>query len=87
MQKKIGNIISILLILTFMVFTVLKLTNVINWSWWWITSPVWVPIAIQAVVIVVALIFGTLSLYMIKNKIENINKSLDDLNKKGYDKN
>ena len=27
------------------VFTTFKLTNVINWSWWWVTSPLWAPIA------------------------------------------
>ena len=25
------------------VFTTFKLTNVINWSWWWVTSPLWAP--------------------------------------------
>ena len=25
------------------VFIVLKLTNVIDWSWWWIFSPLWLP--------------------------------------------
>lgn len=24
------------------VFIVLKLTKVINWSWWWVLSPVWI---------------------------------------------
>ena len=24
------------------VFIVLKLTNVIDWSWWWVLSPVWI---------------------------------------------
>lgn len=37
----------------FIAFLVLKLTNVINWSWWWITAPVWIPIAI--VILAVAL--------------------------------
>lgn len=23
-------------------FIVLKLTNVISWSWWWVLSPVWI---------------------------------------------
>lgn len=23
-------------------FIVLKLTNVIDWSWWWVTAPIWV---------------------------------------------
>jgi hypothetical protein len=25
----------------FVVFLVLKLTNLIAWSWWWITAPLW----------------------------------------------
>jgi hypothetical protein len=28
------------------VFITLKLTNVIAWSWWWVTSPLWLPAAI-----------------------------------------
>lgn len=24
------------------VFIVLKLTNVISWSWWWVLSPAWI---------------------------------------------
>lgn len=27
-------------------FIVLKLTNVISWSWWWVISPFWIPLAI-----------------------------------------
>ncbi len=27
---------------TFIVFLVLKLTGVIEWSWWWITAPLWI---------------------------------------------
>ena len=28
------------------VFIVLRLCGVINWSWWWVLSPFWIPIAI-----------------------------------------
>lgn len=28
---------------TFIVFLTLKLTHVIDWSWWWVTSPLWLP--------------------------------------------
>ena len=31
--------------LVFIVFLVLKLCNVINWSWWWVTAPLWIPVA------------------------------------------
>lgn len=27
--------------LLFIVFVTLKLTNVITWSWWWVTAPLW----------------------------------------------
>lgn len=39
-------------------FIVLKLTHVIDWSWWWVLSPLWISlalvVAILAVVFVVA---------------------------------
>lgn len=31
-------------------FVVLKLTGVVAWSWWWVLSPVWAPLALAAVV-------------------------------------
>lgn len=27
--------------LLFIVFMILKLTHTIDWSWWWITAPLW----------------------------------------------
>ena len=38
------------------VFIVLKLTGVINWSWWWVLSPVWIGVIIIAVVLAVLFI-------------------------------
>jgi hypothetical protein len=35
----------------FIVFLVLKLTGVINWSWWWVTSPLWIPLALGGIII------------------------------------
>jgi hypothetical protein len=35
----------------FIVFLVLKLANVIDWSWWWVTSPLWIPFVIAAIII------------------------------------
>ena len=32
--------------LTFIVFLVLKLCGVIDWSWWWVTVPLWGPFAL-----------------------------------------
>ena len=42
----------------FIVFLVLKLTNHIDWSWWWVTSPLWIPLAIVVSVLLVGLLFA-----------------------------
>lgn len=39
----------------FIVFLVLKLTNVTAWSWWWVTSPLWIPWLIIGAILVVGL--------------------------------
>ena len=33
-------------IILFVLFLILKLTGHIDWSWWWVTSPLWIPITI-----------------------------------------
>ena len=32
-------------------FIVLKLTHVINWSWWWVLSPIFIAIAMWLLII------------------------------------
>lgn len=41
-----------LLLLTFII---LKLTHVIDWSWWWVLSPFWIPLGIWLIVLAVSL--------------------------------
>lgn len=49
--------------LLFIVFLVLKLTHVIDWSWWWITAPLWGGVALALGIL---LIFAILSFIFIK---------------------
>lgn len=32
-------------------FVVLKLCGVINWSWWWVLSPIWITVGLSLIVI------------------------------------
>lgn len=41
----------------FIVFLILKLTNNIDWSWWWVTSPLWIPFAVAVVILIICAIF------------------------------
>lgn len=38
-------------------FIVLKLCRVIDWSWWWILSPIWISIGIALVSVFILLIY------------------------------
>ena len=43
------------------VFVVLKLTEVIDWSWWWVTAPFWGGFALIIVVALVVYLLGAFS--------------------------
>ena len=46
--------------LLFLLFLALKLTHVIDWSWWWITTPIWGPFVIVAVVLIIIAVIAVL---------------------------
>ena len=33
-----------ILFIVFLVMKLAKIGDVANWSWWWVTSPLWIPI-------------------------------------------
>lgn len=37
------------------VFIVLKLCNLIDWSWGWVLSPLWIPLSIVVLVVIIVL--------------------------------
>ena len=48
----------------FLIFLVLKLTGVgmvATWSWWWVLSPLWIPIVVVLGILLCALVFISLA--------------------------
>ena len=43
--------------LLFLMFLILRLTETIDWSWWWVTAPLWVPVAFFIAILAIALVF------------------------------
>ena len=41
-----------------LIFIVLKLLDVITWSWLWVLSPFWIPLIIGIVLVILSIIFG-----------------------------
>lgn len=42
----------------FIVFLILKLTNTIDWSWWWVTSPLWISAGLVIVILLIILLIA-----------------------------
>ena len=41
-------------------FIGLKLTNYVTWSWWWVLSPLWLPITVLLSIALFAAIIATI---------------------------
>jgi len=53
------------------IYMVLKLTGVINWSWWWVLSPLWLPVVL---VLFVLLVVFTVVFIVEYNKVRKTNQ-------------
>lgn len=51
-------------VVVFVVFLILKLTNLITWSWWLITAPLWG----MALIIILSIVAGLCLYYQAKKK-------------------
>ena len=57
-NKPVINVGGGLCNMLFITFLVLKLTKVIDWSWWWITCPLWGGLVIVlAITAIIALVY------------------------------
>ena len=48
----------------FLIFLTLKLAGigqVATWSWWWVTSPLWIPLAFVLVIVTIVLVVKSLN--------------------------
>jgi hypothetical protein len=60
-------------VLFLVAFVVLKLVGVIDWSWWWVLSPIWIMLGVAG------LVFVTIYIYIM---VKNIVKKRKELKKK-----
>lgn len=47
---------SPLAIIVFLAFFFAKIYDKIDWSWWWVFSPLWIPLALVIIVLLIILI-------------------------------
>jgi hypothetical protein len=46
--------------LMFLIFMTLKLTGFIDWSWWWVTAPLWGGFALIFIFIIIVVLIKAL---------------------------
>ena len=49
-------IIPVLIFLVFLVFKLAGIGMIANWSWWWVTSPLWIGYALWILIMILYLI-------------------------------
>ena len=60
MEKTKNTSIGFLSILT-LIFITLRLLGIITWSWWWVLSPLWIPLAVGAALLFLFILIGALN--------------------------
>lgn len=50
----------------FLILFTLKITNVINWSWWLVTAPLWGPLVVAILLVIGIVLFATIVSLFIK---------------------
>lgn len=59
---------TLFLELMFLMFLGLKISGMIDWSWWWVFAPLWMPLGIAVLVVGVMAIGVAISVKMKKGK-------------------
>lgn len=57
-------------------FVVLKLVHVIDWSWWWVLSPVWIVVVLSVIVTTAAVIAARRESRTLHGKLNAYERSL-----------
>lgn len=53
--------IGTIIFLIFLVMKLGKIGDVANWSWWWVTAPLWIPMAFILIVLLVFLLIAVIA--------------------------
>lgn len=78
-RPKLATYISYAILLTLFTFIVLKVIGVINWSWIWVISPLWIAALINIFAIIMIAALMMLMKILLKIASKRINKDLKEL--------
>lgn len=69
----------------FLIFLVLKLVDVIDWSWWWVTAPIWGSLLLYALIVGITFFCLWIEDLNCKSKIKKWQKKREEEMSKKYE--
>lgn len=66
------------ILISFFVLLGLKVFGVIDWSWWWITSPLWIAAILNLFAVIMVYVLMTFLRYIISREEKRLEKDLKD---------
>ena len=69
----------------FLIFLVLKLLKIIDWSWWWVTAPIWIPIGLVVACFLTYLLVVVIVALCTRIKHKNRHKKIKSYYKTMFD--
>lgn len=67
-------------------FIVLKLTNQVDWSWWWVLSPIWIVFCLGLAAFLIGLFVKTPEKKKTKNKYSTFHQRLAEIERQKQQK-
>lgn len=70
-NKKVTiQLVSPVTVILFILFFLAKIYDKIDWSWWWVFSPLWIPLAIVVILVIIGVIIylGAILICLILDK-------------------
>lgn len=69
---------SVFLEMLLILFIGLKLTKYIDWSWWWVLSPVWIPLLLVLVGFVLVALYYIIQYFIKKSRLKKKKMLLEE---------
>lgn len=66
------------ILISFFVLLGLKVFGVVEWSWWWITSPLWIAVIINVFAVIMVYLLVALLKVIVAKKEKELEESLKD---------
>ena len=56
-----GYGLGVIIFIVFLILKLCKIGQVADWSWWWVTAPLWIPFCLAITILIIGFMVGLLN--------------------------